>query len=116
MSSSPISLDQIHTLLSGFIEYQQAFNAKQEAFNAKQENFQAEQMAFNQIALERFNRLETGLESLEKRFDRSEEETHLQHGITHRLIMQAFEHITDLQAQTGITNTEPRMSWVSHRR
>jgi hypothetical protein len=97
--------DQILNILTGFIERQEAFNAKQEAFNAKQEAFNAKQEAFN-AKQELFNstqlwtnhRLEVSIDGLRRDLGEFRHQEELNHNATHRLIMQAFEHINDLKS------------------
>jgi hypothetical protein len=86
-----------NTKQEAFNTKQEAFNNNQIAFNTKQEDFNENQLAFNQIMMEfqkntdkRFDRLES---MMEDRF----EDVDMQNKVTHKLLMQAFEHITDLQ-------------------
>ena len=78
-------LDQMLSLLTGFIEKQEAFNSKQEAFNSKQEWTNS--------------RFEVSLDSIRRDLAEFRHEEELQHNMTHRLIMQAFEHITELRGK-----------------
>lgn len=97
-------IDQMLQMLTGFISKQETFNAKQEVFNAKQEAFNAKQEDFNENQLA-FNQIMMEFKSnTEKRFDTFEEmmqekfaDIDMQNKVTHRLLMQAFEHITDLK-------------------
>lgn len=82
-------LDNILSTLTKFITSQEAFNAKQETFNTKQEAFNAKQEWIN-------NRLEDKVDSLRREMWEFRHQEELQHNATHRLIMQAFEHINDL--------------------
>jgi hypothetical protein len=88
-------LDQILLTLDklvSFVEKQEAFNSKQEAFNSKQE-------AFNSNTTYSLHRLNQELQAFRERFDRFEYNNQRQHDATHKLINQAFEHISDLQAK-----------------
>jgi len=78
-------LDQMLAILTGFIEKQEAFNTKQEAFNSKQEGTNS--------------RFELSLASIRQDLRELRHDEELQHNMTHRLIMQAFEHISELQKE-----------------
>jgi predicted RNase H-like nuclease (RuvC/YqgF family) len=94
-----ITLESLYDLLSGFISKQEAFNSKQEAFNSKQEAFNSKQEAFNSKQ-ESFN------SRLEDRLDRFQEEEKANHNLTHRMIGQAFEHISDIESH--LTDKNPK--------
>jgi hypothetical protein len=85
-------LDQMLTLLTGFIAKQEAFNENQLAFNTKQE-------AFNNQTTVNFARLDRKIDQMYDEFLSFQKNEEIQHGVTHKLIMQAFAHITELQAK-----------------
>ena len=85
-------LDQMLAILTGFIEKQEAFNTKQEAFNSKQEAFNSKQEGTN-------SRFELSLASIRQDLRELRHDEELQHNMTHRLVMQAFEHISELQKE-----------------
>lgn len=103
-----ITLESIYELLTGFISRQESvnkellefrdtqilsnsrqegFNSKQEAFNSRQEGFNSKQEAFNT--------------RLEDRLDQFQEEEKANHNLSHRMIGQAFEHISDIEMHLG---------------
>lgn len=104
-------LDQILSTLTGFIQMQERFNTNQLEFNTNQLEFNKKQEAFNKWQIE-FNewqtwfnqrietsvkKLEVWLDALRQDFSEFKRQEELQHNVTHRLIMQAFEHISELQ-------------------
>jgi hypothetical protein len=87
MSTKDITLQDIHTLLTGFIGKQEAFNSKQEAFNSKQEAFNSR---------------------LEDKLDRFQEDEKANHNLSHRMIMQAYEYINDIKMEAE----DSRQPWM----
>jgi hypothetical protein len=90
-------LDNILSTLTGFIAKQEAFNSKQEAFNSKQEAFNSKQEAFNSKQEGVNSRLEMSVDNLRRDMAEFRHQEELQHNATHRLIMQAFEHIAEIK-------------------
>jgi flagellar hook-basal body complex protein FliE len=87
MSQKDITLQDIYTLLTGFIGKQGAFNSKQEAFNSKQEAFNSR---------------------LEDKLDRFQEDEKANHNLSHRMIMQSYEYINDIKTDMQ----ESKQSWM----
>jgi vacuolar-type H+-ATPase subunit I/STV1 len=120
MSTSPVTLDSLYGLLSGFIHKQEAFNTKveafmenqetfntkieafvekQEAFNSKQEAFNSKQEAFNskqELCNARQELFNTGLEA---RLDTMQESNEQNHNLTHRMILQSYQYINDIREE-----------------
>jgi hypothetical protein len=106
-------LDQMLTLLTGFItkqeafnenqqifnENQLAFNTKQEAFNENQLAFNAKQDIFNDKTTANFARLDRKIDQMYDEFLSFQKNEEIKHAVTHKLIMQAFAHITELQSK-----------------
>jgi len=108
MSQQDITLHDIHTLLSGFIQKQEDFNAKQESFNSKQESFNSKQEAFN-AKQEAFNAKQESFNSrLEDKLDRFQEDEKANHNLSHRMIMQAYEYINDIK----MDNQDIKQPWM----
>ena len=84
--SQPVTLESIYHLLTGFIAKQETFNSKQEAFNSKQEAFNIR---------------------IENKIDSFQDEEKANHNLSHRMIMQAFEGISDIRKELDTKNTEP---------
>lgn len=74
--TQPITLESLYSLLSGFIQRQELFNSKQEAFNTAQLGFNAR---------------------IEDKLDRYQEESRSNHHLSHKMILQAFEYISDIR-------------------
>jgi sensor c-di-GMP phosphodiesterase-like protein len=77
-------LDTILSTLTAYIE-------KQESFNGEMIDFKNKQMITN-------DRLEDKVDSLRREMGEFRHQEELQHNATHRLIMQAFEHINEMKA------------------
>ena len=117
-----ITLESIYELLTGFISRQESvnkellefrdtqilsnsrqegFNSKQEAFNSRQEGFNSKQETFNSRQ-ESFNSKQEAFNTrLEDRLDQFQEEEKANHNLSHRMIGQAFEHISDIEMHLG---------------
>jgi hypothetical protein len=111
---TPITLESIYTLLSDFISKQtevnirqESFNAKQESFNAKQESFNAKQESFNAKADANFSSLQEGLDSIKYDMAEFRREEKANHNLSHRMIMQSFEAISDIRSDLDRSPTEP---------
>jgi peptidoglycan hydrolase CwlO-like protein len=106
-------LDQMLTLLTGFItkqeafnenqqtfnENQQTFNENQQTFNENQQTFNENQLSFNDKTTANFARLDRKIDQMYDEFLSFQKNEEIQHGVTHKLIMQAFAHITELQSK-----------------
>ncbi|MDD2693707.1 MAG: hypothetical protein PHY14_02140 [Candidatus Gracilibacteria bacterium] len=73
-----ISLNSLYELLSNFIVKQEAFNAKQEVHN---------------------NKTDANFASIREDLSDFRREEKANHNLSHRMIMQAFEGISDIRAE-----------------
>jgi hypothetical protein len=99
LSILPMTTDQkldhiLATLMNitAFVEKQEAFNTKQESFNTRQESFNTRQEWTN-------SRFEVSLDGIRRDLAELRHDEEIQHNVTHRLIGQAFQHISDLQSK-----------------
>jgi hypothetical protein len=98
--STPITLESIHTLLSGFIEKQTAFNATVDA------NF-AKQAEVNTRTDANFAKADANFASLRDDMAEFRREEKANHNLSHRMIMQSFEAISDMQTELDRESVEP---------
>jgi hypothetical protein len=89
--NTPITLESIHALLSGFITKQTEFNATVDANFAKQEIFNA--------------KTDANFASLREDMAEFRREEKANHNLSHRMIMQAFEAISDVRSELDTDNT-----------
>ena len=108
-----ITLESLYELLLGFITKQEAFNTKQETFNTKQEAFNSKQEAFNSkqevfnSKQEVFNarqevhnnKTDNNFAAIREDMAEFRREEKANHNLSHRMIMQAFEGISDIRSE-----------------
>ena len=94
-----ITLESLYDLLFWFIQKQEIFNSKQEIFNSKQEIFNSKQEVYN-------TKTDANFASIREDLAEFRREEKWNHNLSHRMIMQAFEGISDLRADID-TDREP---------
>ncbi len=105
--SKEITLESIHTLLSGFIVKQEAFNSKVDV------NFAS--LDAKVVSLDtKVNSLDAKVNSLDAKVNFVQEELaefrreeKANHNLSHRMIMQSFEAISDIRSELDTDNTKP---------
>lgn len=98
--SKEITLESIHTLLSGFIVKQEAFNSKVDV------NFVSIDAKF--VSLDtKVNSLDAKVNSVQEELAEFRREEKANHNLSHRMIMQSFEAISDIRSELDTDNTKP---------
>ncbi len=92
-----ITLEALYELLVGFIAKQETFNAKQEVFNSRQEMFNTRQEVHN-------NKTDNNFASIREDLAEFRREEKSNHNLSHRMIMQSFESISDIRAELDDEN------------
>ncbi len=85
-----ISIESLYVLLSGFITKQEAFITKQEAFNTQQEIHN--------------NKTDNSFASIREDLRAFRQEEQANHNLSHRMITQAFEGISDIRSELDESN------------
>jgi hypothetical protein len=102
LMSTPITLESIHTLLSDFIGKQTEFNTTVDA------KFEKVDANFARVDAN-FARVDANFASLRDDMAEFRREEKSNHNLSHRMIMQSFEAISDIRAEL---DTEPAEPWL----